>query len=175
MAPSHPTASIWPRLLLVFLLVPIIELGLLIWVGGQIGFWPTMGLIILTALAGSWLAQREGLAVWRRFQSRLASGQMPGKELTDGLIILFSGALLLTPGVLTDVVGLLGLFPPSRAAIRAFVSRRMQRGLVDGNLHVYSFGGRSPSTTPGPDTRPDGPEDDVVDVPFEEFRRPGGR
>ena len=112
------------RLLLLFTLVPIVELTLLVWLGQQVGFWPTVGLITGTALLGSFLAHREGLAALGRFRSRLARGGMPGTELTDGLIILVAGALLLTPGVLTDIVGFLGLFPPTRALIRRAIAKR---------------------------------------------------
>lgn len=174
--------SLFSRLLLLFLIVPIVELVLLIWLGGQIGFWPTTGLIALTALAGTWLAQREGLSVWRRFQTRLASGEMPGRELTDGLIILVSGAFLLTPGVLTDVVGILGLLPPTRALVRRELTRRAQRGVASGSVQMFSFGpgGAQPFGPPpaghhtaAPDERPR--DEDVVDARFEEFERPRRR
>ncbi len=126
------------RLLGLFLVVPVVELILLVWLGSHIGFWYTVGLIVLTAFLGSWLAHREGLEAWRRFQQRVGQGQMPGRELTDGLIILMSGALLLTPGVLTDVVGILGLLPPTRGLIRTFLTRRMQRTLVGGTVSMFS-------------------------------------
>ena len=118
------------RLLILFTLVPILELTLLVWLGQRIGFWPTVGLIAATALLGSFLAHREGLAALERFRSRLASGGLPGTELTDGLIILVAGALLLTPGVLTDVVGFLGLFPPTRALVRRAIAKRFKPTLV---------------------------------------------
>lgn len=160
--------TLWPRLLLLLLVIPIVELALLIWLGGQIGVWPTIALIALTAVLGSWLAQREGLAVWRRFTSGLAAGQLPGKELTDGLIILVSGALLLAPGVLTDLAGFLGLLPPTRAMIRGFLYRRLQRGVATGSVRVYGSSKRwgQPPSAPAP------PEDeDILDVPFQEFER----
>ncbi|MDX1531555.1 MAG: FxsA family protein [Rhodothermales bacterium] len=159
MASSRPRA-LFGRLLLLFTAVPVVELVLLVWLGEQIGFWPTVALIIGTALVGTTLAHREGLAAWHRFQQRLQSGGLPGKELTDGLIILVAGALLLTPGVLTDVVGLLGLLPPTRALLRRALSKRLQRGLLGGDVHVASFGGPPPPPAP-----------DVVDVEFEDVRR----
>lgn len=117
------------RLFLLFVVVPAIELMLLIEIGGIIGTLPTFGIIVATGLAGSALARSQGLSVWRRFQTRLSEGRMPGDELIDGLIILVSGALLLTPGVLTDVVGLAGLVPFTRRLIRkplsAYVGRHM--------------------------------------------------
>ena len=125
------------RLLALFLIVPIAELALLIWIGERVGFWPTVGLIALTAVLGSWLARREGWNVFRRLQSKLAGGGLPGPELTDGLIILISGALLLTPGILTDVVGFLGLLPPSRALIRKQLQRRFKGALERGNASAF--------------------------------------
>jgi len=176
------SGSLFGRLLLLFTIVPVVELVLLVWMGGRVGFWPTVGLIVVTAFAGAWLAKREGLSVWARFQRRLASGGLPGRELTDGLIILVSGALLLTPGVLTDVVGMLGLLPPSRAAIRAYLSGRMQRAVAGGTAQVMTFGmpfgagsadafgsgsfGRDPLSTEPP---PVDPRPEVQDVRFEEF------
>lgn len=119
------------RLFLLFVLVPAVELALLIEIGRVIGTANTFAIIVATGLAGSWLARTQGLSVWRQFQERLATGAMPGIELVDGLIVLISGALLLTPGVLTDVVGLLGLVPPSRHAIRNVVVHRLKDRIHD--------------------------------------------
>ncbi len=130
-------SSWFGRLLALFLIVPIAELALLIWIGGRVGFWPTVGLIVLTALIGSWLARREGWSVFNRFQSKLASGGLPGRELTDGLIILVSAALLLTPGILTDAVGFLGLIPPTRAWIRKRLQTRFQNAVEGRNASVF--------------------------------------
>ncbi len=130
-------SSWFGRLLLLFLIVPIAELALLIWVGERVGFWPTVGLVVLTALAGSWLAKREGWSVFNRLQAKLASGGLPGPELIDGLIILVSAALLLTPGILTDAAGFLGLLPPSRALIRTQLRKRFERALTKGNASVF--------------------------------------
>lgn len=112
------SASIGMRLFLLFVVVPAIELMLLIEIGQIIGTLPTFGLIVVTGLAGSALARTQGLSVWKKFQARLSEGRMPGAELIDGLIILVSGALLLTPGVLTDILGLAGLIPFTRRMLR---------------------------------------------------------
>src|SRR5690606_22265834 len=125
-------------------------------------------LVVATALAGSWLAKREGLAALRRFQGRAASGQLPGKELTDGLIILVAGVLLLTPGVLTDAAGLLGLLPPSRAWIRRRLEARVQRGLTGSRVRTFSvgspFGAPPPAAPPPAPPRPSAPAGaDVTD------------
>jgi UPF0716 protein FxsA len=145
------------RLLLLFLLTPAIELGLLIQVSELIGFELTIGLIIVTGIAGSYLARREGLNTWRRLNERLNAGDLPGKELIDGVIILMAGALLVTPGVLTDVVGFLGLLPPTRALIRRFVMRRFRRKMEEGSLQVQFgfFGGAAPGPNgPSPEGGP---------------------
>lgn len=135
------------RLLLLFLLTPVVELALLIQVGEWIGFWPTIGLIIATGLAGSFLARREGFSVWQRFNERLAAGGLPGQELVDGMIILVAGALLITPGVLTDVFGFVGLLPFTRAPIRRMLIKRLKRRVEDGSVrvHVGGFGFGVPS------------------------------
>lgn len=137
------------RLILLFLLTPAIELGLLIQVDQLIGFWPTIGLIIATGVAGSYLAKREGLSTWKRLNERLTEGGLPGTELVDGVIILVAGALLITPGVLTDVVGFMGLLPPTRALIRSFVMKRIRKKMEEGALKMQFgfYGGSSPGSS----------------------------
>ena len=127
------------RLLALFILLPAVELALLVQVDRLIGFWPTIGLILATGLVGSLLARREGLSVWRRLNQRLAEGTLPGKELMDGVIILIAGALLITPGVLTDVIGFLGLLPPSRAFIRKIAQKRVQKAVQRGTITATGF------------------------------------
>jgi len=140
------------RLLLLFLLTPAVELGLLIQVDKLIGFGPTIALIIATGIAGSYLARREGLNTWQRLNQRLQSGDLPGKELVDGVIILVAGALLVTPGVLTDVVGFIGLLPPTRALVRKALMRRFRSKMKQGSMQVQFglFGGASPGPNGGP-------------------------
>ena len=140
------------RILLLLLITPIVELALLIRLGDWIGFWPTIAIIVATALAGSILLRHEGLAVWRRFNDRLNAGGLPGKELVDGVIILVAGALLLTPGVLTDLIGMGGLLPPTRAIIRSQVMKRVKKALRSGTgrANVFFFGG-APEPPPGED------------------------
>jgi UPF0716 protein FxsA len=128
------------RLLLLFLITPVIELALLLEVGDRIGFWPTIALIVATGVAGSLLMRYQGMAVWGRFNRRLAQGGLPGKELADGVIILVAGAFLLTPGVLTDVVGLVGLIPLTRAPLRNYLMKRVRRKMDDGTVRMQ-FGG----------------------------------
>ena len=128
------------RLLALFLIVPVVELALLIRLGGWIGFWPTVALIALTGTAGAYLAKKEGLSVWKRFNDQLRAGGLPGRELLDGVIILVSGALLITPGVFTDFIGFLGLIPVTRKVIRNFLKSRIQAVSARGTVHA-SFGG----------------------------------
>ncbi len=106
-----------------FLIVPLLEIALLIQVGQTIGVGPTILLLIAMSIAGAILAKREGLAVWTRFRAALNRGEVPSKEIVDGVLVLFGAALLLTPGFLTDVLGLVLLLPPSRAAVRRVMMR----------------------------------------------------
>lgn len=154
------------RLLLLFIIVPALELSILIEIGKDIGFWPTIGIIILTGLIGSSLTRKQGIAVWSQFNARLQSGQLPGNELIDGLIVLCSGALLLTPGIITDFVGFLGLIPQSREYIRKRVQKYLSQNQIKGNIHFHStsFGGApSPSSTPPSPTQWQGTPKDRPD------------
>jgi UPF0716 protein FxsA len=112
-------------LLLAFVVVPIIEIALFISVGAWIGFWPTMAVVILTAVIGSLLVSRQGRATWLQFRRELDAGGVPAVPAVHGAMILVGGALLLTPGFLTDVIGLLLLIPAVREAIRVWGSRRL--------------------------------------------------
>ena len=133
--------SILSRLALIFVAVPLLELFLLIRLGGAIGLFPTLSLCVLTGVAGAWLARREGLRALWSFQQRLARGGVPGRALMDGLCVLLGGALLLTPGLLTDVVGFSLLLPPSRRWIQKRIQSRIERQLTDGSLRVTTIGG----------------------------------
>ena len=126
------------RLLALFVIVPAIELAILIEIGKDIGFWPTMALIFLTGLMGSTLTRRQGMAVWSQFNFKLQSGQLPEKELIDGLIVLISGALLLTPGILTDFVGFLGLMPYPRSLVRNYLQKHVLSSIVQKSKAGFS-------------------------------------
>jgi UPF0716 protein FxsA len=116
----------------VFLVVPLVELYVLIQVGSAIGALNTIALLLLMGVLGGWLMKREGLGVVRRVQSQLRSGRAPTTEVVDGFLILFGGALMLTPGFLSDALGLALLIPPVRAVVRASVSRRMRLRVLGG-------------------------------------------
>lgn len=117
-------------LALIFLVIPILELAVIIQVGQSLGALNTVGLLVLIGIAGAWLVKREGLGVWRRFNAQVRAGAVPTREIADGVLIIFAGALLLTPGFLTDVLGLLLLFPPVRAAVRGTAMLRASRRVM---------------------------------------------
>ncbi len=114
-------------LLVVFLVVPVVELAVIIQVGHVIGTWNTIAVLLVVSFGGAWLVKREGLTVARRFRQQMEAGHVPSRELADGVLILFAGALLLTPGFVTDVLGLLLLLPPVRSAVRATAMHRVMR------------------------------------------------
>ena len=106
------------RLLLLFITVPFIELVLLLKIGAKIGFTPTLGIIVVTAILGASLTRSQGRHTLRRFHQAQQEGRLPHAEVMDGLMIIIAGAVLLTPGFLTDIAGFLLLVPPVRAAVR---------------------------------------------------------
>ena len=144
-------------LVLLFILLPIAELWLIIQVGGEIGVLPTIGLLLLDSLLGAWLLKTQGRTAWRRFQEALASTRLPAKEVYDGAAIIFGGALLMTPGFITDIFGFLLLIPPTRAALRRFllgIARRV--GPTRSVFFVYDRMPRSGGTREQPQGGPSG-------------------
>ena len=128
------------RLLLLFTLVPLVELYLLLYVGSLISFWPTVGIVVLTGILGGALARLEGLRVLRRWQRALAEHRVPEDGVSDGLLVLIGGVLLITPGILTDLSGLLLLLPPTRRWLSRQLRRRMERAQAQGRVQSFSFG-----------------------------------
>ncbi len=124
------------RLFLLFTLVPLLELWLLLRIGDAVGLGPTLGLVVLTGVAGAWLARREGARTWRAVHEQLGAGRVPGRELLEAALVLLSGVLLVTPGVLTDAVGLSLLVRP----VRARLADRLQRRLAS-SVEVHTLGG----------------------------------
>ena len=151
------------RLFLLFTAVPLVELLLLIEVGERIGALPTVALVLVTGVVGASLARREGAHAWREVRLELGRGRIPGRELLSALLVLLAGALLVTPGVLTDAAGLLALFRPVRARVVELLRGRLVEKMEAGELHVFAGGGRGPGGEDGPDAAPDGwhrrPED----------------
>ena len=111
-------------LFLLLIVVPVVELWVIVQFAQEIGLLETIGLLILISVAGAFLLKQQGMVTWRRMQATLARGEMPGREMTDAFLVMIGGALLLTPGFLTDVVGIALLLPPTRAALKG-VFRRM--------------------------------------------------
>ncbi len=111
-------------LVLLFIVVPIVEIYVIIQVGEAIGALWTIALLVADSILGSMLMRGQGRASWRRFNEAVAGGRVPGREVLDGALVIFGGALLLTPGFVTDIFGLCFLLPPSRALIRRLLVRR---------------------------------------------------
>ena len=153
------------RLLLIvlFIIVPIAELALLIQVGSWIGFWPTLALLVLDAVLGSMLMRSQGRAAWRRFNVAIAEGRAPAREALDGVLVIFGGALLLTPGFITDIFGLIFLIPPTRVLVRRLLVRRATLGM----FRVATPGGREPSNG-----RPRDVDGTAVDIEPDQLDRP---
>jgi UPF0716 protein FxsA len=117
-------------LFLAFIVLPIAELAVIVVFARNIGLLWTLVMLFGFSIAGSILAKQQGLDVWRRMRATLARGEMPSSEVVDGFLILLAGALLLTPGFLTDAVGVVLLVPPARAAVRR-IARRVFGRYVD--------------------------------------------
>ncbi len=124
------------RLFLLFTLVPLIELYLLIRLGTYIGAVETVAIVIGTGVAGGLLAKSQGLAVFDRMRAELNQGRLPAESLFDGLLILIAGAMLITPGLLTDGLGLLLLIPWSRQAFKSWLKRKIQEKISEGEIHI---------------------------------------
>ena len=116
-----------PGLIIALLVVPIAELWVILQVSDRVGVLNTIALLIFVAVAGGWLLKQQGAATWRRLQATLRRGEMPTIEAIDGALILFGGALLLTPGFLTDLVGLALILPPTRASLRGVFRRFVKK------------------------------------------------
>jgi len=122
-------------LFLIFVAVPIIEIGLFIQVGGFLGLWPTLAIVILTALVGTTLMRAQGMAALKKLQTNIESGGNPADPIANGAFILIAGLLLLTPGFFTDTLGLLLLIPPVRQVLIRNVAARLKSGAT-----VYASG-----------------------------------
>ncbi|MGH7859072.1 MAG: FxsA family protein, partial [Candidatus Binatia bacterium] len=133
---SRGLVGLVSRLLVLFIIVPAVELALLIEIGSRIGTLATLGLIAGTGALGAGLVRSQGLGLLRRVQRELDEGSLPADALVDGVILLVAGALLVTPGVLTDAVGFLCLVPAFRRVVKAWLARRMEAALREGRVHV---------------------------------------
>ncbi|MBU3020394.1 FxsA family protein [Aestuariibacter sp. A3R04] len=132
-------------LFLLFAIMPIIEIALLVKVGGIIGGWNTIGIVLLTAFIGAYFVRREGVSTLQTAQAKMQRGEMPGKELIDGLMLAVAGVLMVTPGFVTDIFGILLVMPGTRHGIAAFVTKHMKmRAVTTATFHQQGFGQHSP-------------------------------
>lgn len=144
------------RLLLLFVVVPAVELALLIEIGSRIGTVPTLALIAGTGMLGATLARNQGLGVLQRIRIELDQGQIPADAVVDGVILLVASALLITPGVLTDAFGFLCLVPAFRQLLKRAAAARFERAAREGRVHVVvGTGGWGPPPPHHPDRRED--------------------
>jgi UPF0716 protein FxsA len=130
-------------LVILFIVVPIAELYVIIQIGGLIGVWATLALLLADALLGSLLLRHQGRGAWRRFNEALAAHRFPGREVADGVLVVIGGTLLLTPGFITDVFGLILLIPPTRAIVR-----RLMRPLLIRRFQIVGFPNRPGASQP---------------------------
>lgn len=143
------------RLFLAFLIVPLVEIALFIQVGGFIGLWPTLGIVILTAIIGTYLVRSQGLMAINQLRSSIGNLQDPTEPLAHGAMILFSGALLLTPGFFTDAVGFALLIPGLRSSLYRWIRARV-------TVSTFEYGEQ-------PQKRPDA---SVIDGEYTEVHEP---
>jgi UPF0716 protein FxsA len=155
-------------LLAALILVPLLEIALFIDVGEAIGLWPTLGLVVATAVLGTWQLRQQGLATLGRARAQMDRGRLPTRELFDGFCLVIAGALLLTPGFMTDSLGFALFIPPVRDAIRRALARRFE---VSGQAGVGPSGDGRPQP-PGPGGVIEGEYRDVSDDPADDG---GGR
>jgi UPF0716 protein FxsA len=167
-------------IVLIFIVVPLIELYVIIQVGQAIGLIPTLVLLLLDALLGSMLLRHQGRAAWIQFNRALAENRLPHKEVFDGILVIMGGALLLTPGFVTDIFGLILLIPPTRAIVRGITSRIVRRRMAMGAT-VWSMGRgqrgqrqRPAPGGPGPGPESSPPRDSAFDDLFDWEEPPVG-
>jgi UPF0716 protein FxsA len=157
----------WWVLALLFIVLPVVEIYLLIQIGQVIGAWWTVALLIADGFLGSWLMKREGTRALRSLQEALGAGRMPARELADGALILVGGTLLLTPGFVSDVAGLVCVLPFTRPLVRGVLVRFLTRRLLGAGTVAMGFpgagaGGASAAPGAGPRTQQRPGPDSVV-------------
>ncbi len=126
-------------LFLAFIVVPLVELYLLVGIGRELGLAPTLGYLLMMALLGASLARREGLRVMRSWQAAATEGRVPEEGILSGALVLIGGLLLIVPGVITDVLGLFLLIPPTRRWVAARLRRALERRMQAGSVRVTTF------------------------------------
>ncbi|WP_439939563.1 FxsA family protein [Nocardia sp. N13] len=159
MTPRRRRAWVRPALAAAFVLVPLVEIWAILQVGQLVGPWWTIVLLVLDSLVGAWLIKREGGRAWQALRQALQNGRMPARELADGALILIGGTLMLSPGFVLDVAGILLILPFTRPVARRLLTSVVERRL----LVVPGAGWGQDADRPGPG--PEGPvvRGDVVD------------
>lgn len=165
-------------LFILFIVMPFVEIALLIQLGDVLGFWRTIGIVVVTAIIGAYVLQAQGAATLRRISQSMTSGEPPVKPVVDGFSLAISGAFLLTPGVVTDAIGLLLLVPPVRHAIARWGFGRLMKS---GQFTVHTYQTSETGADPGgpgkaqagarPRGRPAGGDGPVIDGEFEEIKK----
>lgn len=125
-------------LLILFIVLPFVELYILIELGSSIGTLPTLGIIVLTGIAGAALAKHQGLSVLQRIQTEMSFGQMPGDVIFDGVLVLIGAVLLITPGILTDTTGFLLLIPVTRELFKKYLKVWVNKRIKSGQMVYYT-------------------------------------
>jgi UPF0716 protein FxsA len=158
-------------LVVLFIVVPLVELYVIIQVGREIGALPTIGILIADSILGSLLLRSQGRAAWRRFNQALQERRPPAREVLDGALVIFGGALLLTPGFITDVLGLLLLIPPTRAVVRRILTAVLFKrfkvvgfGVAGAGAAARAARNRRQTGRPAPGREPYDIEGEAVDV-----------
>ncbi|MBO0996237.1 membrane protein FxsA [Bacillus sp. SD075] len=122
--------------LMFIIAMPVVEIIVLLLSGNLIGFWPTLFLIVATGLIGAYLAKRQGMETWKKAQEQIRYGMMPGNEIIDGICIFIGAALLLSPGLISDIMGLILVFPPTRNLLKPIVIRFMMNRMNKGKVTI---------------------------------------
>lgn len=153
-------------LLVAFITVPIVEIAVFIEVGGWIGLWPTIGVVVLTAVIGTALLRQQGISVLFRIQENLEANKLPVRELFDGVCLVIAGAFLLTPGFVTDSLGFALFIPPVRSAIAAWIGQKV---IARAEVRFHSTG-HGPGHGPqhGPQSTNRAHSDDIIDGEYED-------
>ena len=163
-------------LLILFIAMPIIEIGMFIRVGGWLGMWPTLLIVVVTALLGTWMLRQQGAATMMQAQQRLQAGELPAQQIVEGVLLLVGGVLLLTPGFVTDGIGFACLIPWSRRGIAKMILARSNGGAVFMNVGggpgagmggVNGLGGAEPGFRPPKPARPR--VDDAIEGDYREI------
>lgn len=125
------------KLILFFTITPIVELFILFQIAEVTSAWTTIALVLVTGIAGAYLAKSEGRIIITKIKSELNEGRVPGNQLINGLCVLIGGAFLLTPGILTDIAGFTLVLPGTREIYKAFIKRKFSKMIREGNINIY--------------------------------------